>query len=363
LIDQAVIINFQSHEETVFDFCSGVNIIKGNNHAGKSASIRAISWPFINRPSGDGFVSDFAKKKSETSTTIGFSENTWIKRKRQSGVNSYETSESDEPYLAIRSDVPTEVSDITKIRPENIQSQRERYFFLEDTSGGIAKKWNRIVGLEVIDEKRTRIKSIISEARIEIESLNSKISSGEEELKKYNSVDTLSDTCSEIDDLLEERKRVKENLETVKYLNDSIESDLSILESLKDISTLSILSEEMKGLLRERDTLSDSMNKLLDIDEEIHSDLEIIEKFGDIERAKSIILDLRELFKNRSIIALKKDLVSSLYIDIEEDETFVVRACTELESLKNKRLEIEKKLGYCKYCGAEEKHWRQEYVK
>ena len=57
MLIQLVIENFQSHEKTALEFCSGINTIVGSSNSGKSAILRALYWVVYNKPGGFGFSS------------------------------------------------------------------------------------------------------------------------------------------------------------------------------------------------------------------------------------------------------------------------------------------------------------------
>ena len=64
--------NFVSHDNTEIDFATGVNLIVGNNGAGKSSIVDAIKFALFNeRRSGN--TQDMIKKgKLEASVTLNF---------------------------------------------------------------------------------------------------------------------------------------------------------------------------------------------------------------------------------------------------------------------------------------------------
>lgn len=362
MIEQAEITNFQSHRSTLFIFHSGVNIIKGDNHSGKSAAMRALNWALRNRPKGDGFVSDFAEKGEETATSLAFSEGAWIKRKRLKGVNSYETSESDESFLAIRSDVPSEIATISKLNSENIQSQRERYFFLEDTPGQIAKKWNSIVGLEIIDEKRTQIKTIITDTNSKIKLLEQDIKSLDAELKETFYVNDAFGIIRKTDDLLNEREIKNERLETVKAINKNIRIDENFIKESEGLVKLSGLVCGTEKLIIDKAQIVDKLESVLDIYDDIVIDEKCMEKSLLLINLKDSVGVIEKLIEKRSQMVSKKTLLSSLYEDIGRNEKALKNAHRGLKSMNDRMVALESQLNYCRYCGASKEHWNKDKI-
>lgn len=142
--------NFQGHRDTELKFSQGVNVIAGQSDAGKSSVIRALWWVFKNRPRGAGeqFRYRNANSKDEVSVSIELEEGT-VKRFRKGSVNGYEVD--GEQLVAVRSDVPTEVSNLLNLDDHNVQTQHQPYFLISDSAGDVARKLNSVCGLDIID--------------------------------------------------------------------------------------------------------------------------------------------------------------------------------------------------------------------
>lgn len=86
IIKRLKVVNFQKHAEGEFEFNSLVNLIIGDNNAGKSALIRAIVWVLTNKPAGAWMR---RQKTDRTSAEITFSDGTTVERFVGKSTNGY----------------------------------------------------------------------------------------------------------------------------------------------------------------------------------------------------------------------------------------------------------------------------------
>lgn len=143
--------NFQGHKVSNLELSAGVNVIAGTSDAGKSSIIRALWWLIRNRPSGAGELFRHHKADSKEEISVGLElDNGSVKRFRQGSTNGYDVN--DTTLVAVRSDVPTEVSDLLDLDDHNIQTQHSPYFLVADSAGDVARKLNEVCGLDIIDE-------------------------------------------------------------------------------------------------------------------------------------------------------------------------------------------------------------------
>jgi len=313
MIKSVEIENFQSHKTTVLEFHPGVNIIKGRSHSGKSSIFRALKWALLNRPVGFHFKSHFSGKKDLTSVAIEFEDDLWVKRSKGTSVNQYEGSGFEGVLEAIRSDIPDEISRITRMNDINVQGQGDPYFMLQETPGKVAKMLNSIVGLDVIDETQSKINSIITAAS--------------------------------------SSARHKEN-----DLNKT-EADLESLVYLDDVTPL---VNEISKLITKHDSLdqaASSLRKKITDLEEIDESIQELEEWLSIESA---FLEIKKHLKAFS--SLQSDIVGlkKAIHDITKVETSLSDANKRLDIAIQRRAELIKSDDFCKTCGAHKDHWRND---
>jgi exonuclease SbcC len=161
MITKLSLINFQSHRDTVLEFSPGVNAIVGQSDSGKSAILRALYWIKNNRPSGDAFVSHWARNGrgiqiEETSAGIEIGD-TAIARIRGKTLNAYRINGKD--LEAVRTDVPAEVAAALRLSDVNVQRQLDSPFLLGESPADVARFFNELVHLDEIDAALTIIES------------------------------------------------------------------------------------------------------------------------------------------------------------------------------------------------------------
>ena len=74
-----------------------------------------------------------------------------LKRERnRSTINRYIVNKQE--LKALRTNVPTEVRNLTKMNFVNLQKQHEPYFLLNEKPGQVAKKLNELANLQIMDK-------------------------------------------------------------------------------------------------------------------------------------------------------------------------------------------------------------------
>lgn len=162
MITKIQLKNFQAHEDTSLDLVPGINAITGKSDSGKSAILRGLYWLNNNRPGGNSMVSFWNRNKAgeaKDETSVLITQNgSDIKRMKSKDLNAYQVGE-EKPLEALRSDVPQQVQDILNLGEVNIQKQMDAPFLLSETSGEVARFFNRIIKLDSIDTILAKIES------------------------------------------------------------------------------------------------------------------------------------------------------------------------------------------------------------
>jgi exonuclease SbcC len=213
--------NFQSHKLTVLEFHPGINSIIGASNSGKTAVLRAIYWLARNRPSGQAFIAfDNRDKNGDAKdiTSIALQiDDTRLVRFRRKGVNGYElwTPESDESgapaltFEAVGTDVPEEIARALNFSDVNIQRQMDAPFLFSDSPADVARFFNAIIRLDLID----RVLSTAEGNRIrnnqEQKALSADIKATEQKIKDYvwlEAADRLITKAENVETRLDQRQ-------------------------------------------------------------------------------------------------------------------------------------------------------------
>ena len=146
MVTKLSIENFQSHENSVLDFHPGVNIIIGKSDSGKSAVLRALRWAIKNEPGGEAYRSHWG---GDTLVQLQTSESDIISRKKTNATNSYSLNEQE--FKAFGTKPPEAINDALRIGPTNLQAQFDSPFLLNETPGEVARYFNAVAHIDVID--------------------------------------------------------------------------------------------------------------------------------------------------------------------------------------------------------------------
>jgi exonuclease SbcC len=211
--------NFQSHKSTLIEFDKGVNVIVGTNDSGKSAIFRSLHWLFLNRPLGETFKNWNASKKEVVYSGVQFNDS-WISKERKNNKNLYylESLPEDTPLEAFKAELPEEVLSITKITDINLQGQHDRYFLLQDSAGEVARKFNEIVGLDIIDKMFKWFNSKISTYRGKDTEYDSKINDLNTQIEQRAFLDEIKPIVDKLESSIAEEEKIKIKAERIRNL-------------------------------------------------------------------------------------------------------------------------------------------------
>jgi len=164
MINSIELADWEGFPYASIEFAKGVNVIIGKSHYGKSSLVRSINWVLENRPQGVSYF-PHGKKKPSTEVSIDFTDGGYINRLRSTSDNYYEASGEEEPFSALRTGVPEQVTKLSNMTGINIQLQKDVNFFLAEhwTPGKRSKFLNNIVHLEEMDVATEIINSTITE--------------------------------------------------------------------------------------------------------------------------------------------------------------------------------------------------------
>lgn len=283
MINSIQITNFQSHEDTELEFSPGVNVLVGPSDSGKTAIVRALRWLVWNRPQGEAFRSNWG---GDTEVTLFLNDKfddyggDIISRSRAKD-NSYSmgklTLGFKDEFKAIRAEVPEEIEQALNLDEINLQQQLDRPFLLDESPGEVAKHFNKIAHLDVIDRGLQNVQRDIRQFDQNISSSESQLESLKEDLVEF--------------DYLEELETKIQRLEQLDKTRDALLQESDDLEEC--ISQIQRVEDELK-----------KYDKILGLSEIVNSTLELF------KGKASLMADIGELEKHLFKIESTENSVS-----------------------------------------------------
>ena len=306
--------NIQSHENTKIELDKGINCIVGSSNNGKSAILRGLYWARYNRPLGiDTLASHWALNKKgelndEMSVTIE-NENGVVCRKRTKTENQYIVN--GEILNVVKSDVPKEVEQILKLSDTNVQRQLDAPFLLSETSGEVAKYFNHVVRLDIIDKVLTNAESSRRRTKADIEATEKIIKEQEKKKEKYDWLDL-------VEKLLHKWDTVKENNDQLKSQSESLQSELESFAENKqkvakyaDIVAQKNNLENISRLIEKTSEIEDLCGSLNDSLTTYKQLVEKVKKLNEIIKLKKLVLEIEELSSDNLLMSEKIHNVSN----------------------------------------------------
>lgn len=346
MIKSLCLKNFQGYKKAKIKFAeTGLNVIIGDNDCGKSSIARAIEYLGTNRPTRNNFISDF--KNNLTMEIEGeFSDGTVTRIKSQS-KNQYRLND-EEPFKALRAEVPEEIKDITRLEDVNIQSQDNPYFLLSMKPGQVAKEINKVADLEIMDKLNTNIKKELSSAKTDIAFWKDKHTEGMEEVhalrwtkeaRKHFNILQKKDHA-----LQEEKFRYDEACEITNSIID-IEEQMDVLTdidaALKGIAKIEQVNKQYVTLQERMFFLTEQRKHVLSLTGRLTEYKCIPKATKELKTIEKLTAEL-----NKTRVMYEKILLSC---KLTEEYN---QLCDEVGELQNDLDAMLKEAGICPLCGS-----------
>lgn len=362
MIKTLEVTNFQGHKYSLIEFDKGVNSIKGTSHHGKSSLIRALRWAILNKPSGFPFKSWFSSLKDTTKVSIEFENNSFATRTRDNKFNGYYLTGQEDGLEALRTDVPEEVSLISRMKDINIQSQADKYFMLQVSPGIVAKELNKIVGLDIIDDVNRKVTEIFKSSNTISKHLAVDIKDKKEELKKYKNVNRVGKLIKQIDILYNELSHIHKDIdELVLYRTEIIDAQTN-LDNLNDWLDI---EEPFKEIRKKQHEYTELQNKMVDVSKLVKQCKHIEDEISLADTVIGIeedVKDTKELCGEVSELKNKHDKLEKIYNDAQITKKSLKTTSDTLVLNIKKKSELLKQHAddFCLKCGAYRQHWRKK---
>ncbi|WP_143298556.1 AAA family ATPase [Carboxydothermus islandicus] len=257
-LEKLILVNFQSHKYSEFNFAPGLNVIVGESDRGKTAVIRALRWLFYNEPKGSEFIRVGEK---EARVTAYFSNGLIVSRERSDRKNRYvliKPGEAPVVFEKFGQDVPPEISEVLgvqKIRLDkdwevalNLSTQLEPPFLLFESATRKAKAIGQFQGVHLLDYAAKNVSRDIRNIDEEIRYKNTEIAALKEKLEEFSDLPHLFARLNNLKTRKFIAKSVVERLNNLTTLRESLEQvRLKIHENKDIVKKLGVVSVEKFG--------------------------------------------------------------------------------------------------------------------
>lgn len=335
--------NFKSHEHTVISFDRGISVIVGENGAGKSTILEAISFALFKQHTGKKIDDLVRNNANAMSVELEFSSNNRdykIIRDKRSILKSslYKRTSSDGGFVHVCTgdrEVANEVRQILDIDSDLFLNaiyirQGEIAELVDKTPAEKKQLIGKLLGIDSLEKAWKNFLPFITDYESQLSELKGKL---------YNSTE-----------LVENHKKKKEELEILKQRGHELEEQLiEVDELIKEIS------ESKRNMEREKEIYE---NQLTNLENEEKTFAKLEEEKHRVQEELDKMREAEEEIGRLDKYVLKLDM----YLDFEKSVTSIQRLKEEeleiedkLDSIANqKKIVASKKEGYNKYLSSDE---------
>ena len=369
IIEKLELKNFKSHLNTSIDFNQGITLIIGENGAGKSTILEAISFALFKQHTA-GTISDLTRSSTDNTivntmkVTLEFMANgnhykvVRSKDKTKSQATLY--------YRHLNSDKTDYVNNIIcegdKIVNSEIQSilQMDADLFLNAIyvrQGEIAelvsktpsekkKLIGKLLGIDSLEKSWNNIKQFISFYENKQSEYKGKLS------RKEDTANELKQKKKQYDDLNTEITKIQEELNQINKIYDELNTEIKVLEANKEeyVNTKNIIDGDIKEedrLKQEKTELQNQLDEIRKNEEEIQRLEKYVNKLPVFKEYKEAAISLLEITKKKDDLNKQKEnftIQNNIITENEQIYKDYIRLETIINDLKEDKSNIESEL-------------------
>ena len=354
-IQNIALQNVQGHEKTSFELHSGVNVIKGSSHQGKSTLIRAIRWTAFNEPKGVD-LKTWGAKDTQCTIELGDASITRFKNKTDNGYVL-----NGETFKAIRFGVPQEIADVLQLTKINFQPQQELYFLFTKSSGEVAEILNKIAKIDEVDKCYKAINQIIRETTHEVNSLKRRIKEKKEE---FDSLKWAEKAQKQVKQIKKDIAKLVETQQTVDRLTNSLHTITELVDYIdqaQEYLKIKTVVDDIRAKVLRLKSINKKKDRLSELILQIEHNEGIVQNEAEMTQCKSDIASIKDLLKKKRILSLECTQLKKACTEIDLHKERIKTLRKEKSLARKERNDLEFKYGeeFCKNCGAHRSAWRK----
>ena len=353
------LLNFKSHENTVINFNKGISVIVGENGAGKSTILEAISFALFKQHTAkkiDDLVRNNAQSMAVELEFVSEGRQYRILREKKSNLKSslFKKTSADGGYVKVCSgdkEVASEIRQILDIDSDLFLNaiyirQGEIAELVDKTPAEKKQLIAKLLGIDSLEKSWKSLLPFITDYENRLAELKGKLFNSQELIEEYNQ------KKSELDVLKEKGHELESQLEDVTNLLKELSENKRNMEREKEIHdnlVISLEAEEknMAKLEQDKHAVQDNLDRIREAEEQIKR----LEKFTtkldlylDFEKSVSNIKKLKE---EEQQIEDKLESISNqkqIIADKKEDHVKFGSLTEEISKLENRKVDLEKEL-------------------
>ena len=351
--------NFKSHENTVIKFDKGISVIVGENGAGKSTILEAISFALFKQHTAkkiDDLVRNNAQHMSVSLEFISNGREYRIVRSKKSNIKSslYKRTSVEGDYVLMCSgdrEVADEIRQVVDIDSDLFLNaiyirQGEIADLVDKTPAEKKLLIGKLLGIDSLEKAWKNLLPFINGYENQRSELKGKLyNSGElrEEYKhKKEELDSLKNRGHELEQNLED---VNASLEDIAESKRNMEREKEIYDTL--VNNLANEEKTFAKLEEDKHMVQDNLDKIREAEEQIERLEKYVSKLDvylDFEKSVTSIQNLKteelEIDQKLESIGQQKEIVK----DKKEDYNKFLSSDEEISKLENQKVNFEKQL-------------------
>ena len=335
--------NFKSHERTIISFDKGISVIVGENVAGKSTILEAISFALFKQHTAKK-IDDLVRNNAESmSVELEFVTNNReykIVREKKSNLKSsiFKKTSPESGFVKICSgdkEVASEIRQILDIDSDLFLNaiyirQGEIAELVDKTPAEKKQLIGKLLGLDSLEKAWKNLLPFISDYENQLSELKGKL---------YNS-----------DTLIEDRDKKRAELNSLRDRGHELEKEIEEVNGL-----LNEISESKRNMEREKEIYDHQVNNL-DVEEKtlikLEEDKHLVQ--DNLDKIRKAEEEIERLEKYVSKLDVYLDFEKSV-ISIQKLKEEEIEIEDKLDSIANqKELAVAKKQGYSNYLASDE---------
>ena len=353
------LVNFKSHENTIIDFEKGISVIVGENGAGKSTILEAISFALFKQHTAKK-IDDLVRNNADSMTVeLEFSSNNReykIVRNKKSMLKSsiYKKTSNDGGFVHICTgdkEVANEIRQILDIDSDLFLNaiyirQGEIAELVDKTSAEKKELIAKLLGIDSLEKAWKNLLPFISGYENQLAELKGKLFNSDELKEEYSKkkaeLESLKDRGHELEEQIEDVtaslrdiSESKRNMEREKEIYDTQVNNLE-----NEQKTLAKLENDKHVVQENLDKISEAEEKITRLDKYVSK----LEVYLDFEKS---VTSIQRLKKDEEEINNKLDSISNqkaIVNDKKEEYNKFLASDEEINKLNNQKLNLEKQL-------------------